>query len=986
MPGVLILEALAQLSACSLSRVGIGDSRRRDRHLLRRHRRRALQAAGDPGRPAGARVDVAAIGAATASSRVRAQRRRRARGRGAIAAGRPIRAEPRDGAASIRPRSSSRAARLAADVDDRRRTRSSAPTSRSAPARTIGAARRDHRAHAHRARATASSSSPRSARSRRTTSTAASPPPRDRRRQHHPRVLHASTPARCRIAASRRSATTTGSWRMRTSRTIAWSATDTTFSNNAQLAGHVQHRRLGDARRLRRRAPVLPRRRARDARRAFAVVLQDVPPFVTVQGYPAQAARHQHRGPAPPRLHARRRSPRSAARTRRSIARACRSTRRAGAARRRDARTRRSSAPLVAVPRRPGPRHRALGGTMSEGLAPAPSPSASSPARRRATCSAPRSSARCARGMPARRVRRHRRAARWRRPGCDGLVSLEKLAVRGFVEVLRHLPRALAHPPRAAPRGSLRERVPLFIGVDAPDFNLGLERKLKRAGVRTVHFVSPSVWAWRRERIATIGAQRRPHARAVSVRAAAVRGGRHRGDATSAIRSPQQAATHVDAPRDARALAAARRHAGRSRCCRAAACPSSRCTRDLLLDTAARMPRGASRCAVPRAARHARDARRVRDARCTDAAHAAAADDAALRPRRRCAARRRRRARRVRHRHARGGARALPARHLLSRVAAHVPLVRRKLAAALGRAAQRARRTIRRARAAAGRRDRRESRAGRAQPLRRHASRAGASRRCSPDSRDALAADTGALAADAVPRASSRAAGVRVLVAGVDEAGRGPLAGPVVRRRGDPRSGPPHPRACATRRCCTPERREELADADPRARHRLGHRLGGRRRDRHASTSCARRCWRCAARSRRWPCCPRKRWSTATMSRRSHVRVHAIVKGDRDVASISAASILAKTARDALLRRARRALPGLRLRAAQGLWHARAPRGARTPRPVRDPPAIVRTGGAELAAVLGPDPRSAMAAALRRGGANIRHAAPLHGADGTLPR
>jgi lipid-A-disaccharide synthase len=88
--------------------------------------------------------------------------------------------------------------------------------------------------------------------------------------------------------------------------------------------------------------------------------------------------------------------------------------------------------------------------------------------------------------------------------GCDVWVPMETLAVRGFTEVVRHLPE-LFRVRRAVARRMLAERVPLFIGVDAPDFNLGLERKLKRRGVRTVHFVSPSVWAWRRERLATIG-------------------------------------------------------------------------------------------------------------------------------------------------------------------------------------------------------------------------------------------------------------------------------------------------------------------------------------------------------------------------------------------------------------------------------------------------------------------------------------------------
>ena len=88
--------------------------------------------------------------------------------------------------------------------------------------------------------------------------------------------------------------------------------------------------------------------------------------------------------------------------------------------------------------------------------------------------------------------------------GCAAWYSVERLAVRGFVEVIAHLPQ-LFLLRRQLRKRLLAARVPLFIGVDAPDFNFGLERKLKRRGVRTIHFVSPSVWAWRRERLQKIG-------------------------------------------------------------------------------------------------------------------------------------------------------------------------------------------------------------------------------------------------------------------------------------------------------------------------------------------------------------------------------------------------------------------------------------------------------------------------------------------------
>jgi lipid-A-disaccharide synthase len=88
--------------------------------------------------------------------------------------------------------------------------------------------------------------------------------------------------------------------------------------------------------------------------------------------------------------------------------------------------------------------------------------------------------------------------------GCEAWVSMERLAVRGFSEVVAHLP-ALIALRRGIGRRFIASRVPVFVGIDAPDFNLGLERRLKRRRIRTVHFVSPSVWAWRRERLQTIG-------------------------------------------------------------------------------------------------------------------------------------------------------------------------------------------------------------------------------------------------------------------------------------------------------------------------------------------------------------------------------------------------------------------------------------------------------------------------------------------------
>ena len=87
--------------------------------------------------------------------------------------------------------------------------------------------------------------------------------------------------------------------------------------------------------------------------------------------------------------------------------------------------------------------------------------------------------------------------------GARAIHPSEKLAVRGYVEVIRHL-REILSIRNGIYREIVRDRPDLFIGVDAPDFNLGLEAKLKAVGIPTVHYVSPSLWAWRPERIHSI--------------------------------------------------------------------------------------------------------------------------------------------------------------------------------------------------------------------------------------------------------------------------------------------------------------------------------------------------------------------------------------------------------------------------------------------------------------------------------------------------
>ena len=84
--------------------------------------------------------------------------------------------------------------------------------------------------------------------------------------------------------------------------------------------------------------------------------------------------------------------------------------------------------------------------------------------------------------------------------GCQSLFNQERLAVRGYAEVIKRLPEILKiRRELVAKLKQIRPNV--FVGIDAPDFNLGMAEQLKAAGIPTLHYVSPSVWAWKHERV-----------------------------------------------------------------------------------------------------------------------------------------------------------------------------------------------------------------------------------------------------------------------------------------------------------------------------------------------------------------------------------------------------------------------------------------------------------------------------------------------------
>ena len=153
--------------------------------------------------------------------------------------------------------------------------------------------------------------------------------------------------------------------------------------------------------------------------------------------------------------------------------------------------------------------------------------------------------------------------------GFDAWWPHDKLAVRGYVEVLRHYREIAGIRDELAAR-LLADRPAAFIGVDAPDFNLGLEARLKAAGIKTIHFVCPSIWAWRGGRAQKMARSVRPCAVPVSVRARAAAPRTACRPAMWAIRWPMRFRCSRRATSRARSAGPATATTRWSRCCPAA--------------------------------------------------------------------------------------------------------------------------------------------------------------------------------------------------------------------------------------------------------------------------------------------------------------------------------------------------------------------------------------------------------------------------------
>ena len=193
--------------------------------------------------------------------------------------------------------------------------------------------------------------------------------------------------------------------------------------------------------------------------------------------------------------------------------------------------------------------------------------------------------------------------------GCEAWYPLEMLSVRGLVEVMSRLPQ-LVVLRRALFRRLVAERVPVFVGVDAPDFNLGLESEVearRRAQPASRQPVGLGVAPRTAANDRPLGA---PDARAVPVRAAALRSGRHSGH----LRRPSARRGCGGAELAARSARAAEARRGPARVRAAAGQPRVRARHARRARAAGGRgaPRGAAGCAISRAARDQADARPLR--------------------------------------------------------------------------------------------------------------------------------------------------------------------------------------------------------------------------------------------------------------------------------------------------------------------------------------------------------------------------------------